>query len=132
MDIERTIVTAMARAMFVDNWADQEEEEGRCYPGQELMDVAPETPEDYLLAAYRLAGHFEALNKMALVCLAFKAFVADGLATYEEDNLWEQISDDILQEFGHYLYMRARGHGVCWEDDHADCGIVYPHFEYYP
>lgn len=128
----KTIVEAMARAMFVSTWADQEEEEGRCYPGQELMDVAPATPEDAIYEAYRLVGHFEALNNIGIGALFVQAMVADGHMRAENwsyEDLHE-AEEEYAYDFGHYLAMRAIGSGVAWEDSHTACGIIYPHFEY--
>lgn len=127
-DVYAIMVNSMARTLFVDQWANEEEEQGRCYSGQNLMDVAPETPSEYRDEALRLVGHMEAANGMAFVCLAYKAFVADGLTTYEDDDGWDKVTDDVLEEFGHYVAMASLGHGVCWEDDRADAGIEYPHF----
>jgi len=128
-----SIVNAMARAMFVCAWADEEEEKGISHGGEELMDVAPETPEDAIHQAWRLVGHFEVLNKTNMASLFVRAMIADGKLT-KEDWTYEELdaaSERWASDFGHYLAMRALGHGVAWEDDHANCGIVYPHFEYY-
>jgi hypothetical protein len=123
------IIDGMARAMFVCAWSDEEEQAGRSYPGEELLDVAPETPPEAVCEAWRLAGHFEALNRGSLWVLLNRALRADGETSEEaQDNADEQADD-----FGHYLAMRAMGHGVCWEDDHVDFCCVYPEwFEYMP
>jgi hypothetical protein len=116
------IIEGMARAMFVDAWGDREEEQDRHYPGQDLMDVAPETPEYAVHQAWRLCGMFEQLNGMAMICLLAAAMRADGA----DDKRF--LDDDVGREFGHYMAMEARGHGVSWFDDHEKFQIEFPLF----
>lgn len=124
------IIEGIARAMHVSAWADQEEEKGRTYPGEELMDVAPKTPRKAKDQAWRLVGMFEALNDLNMPAIFIRACVADKLTTYEAES-WEDMYIEHGETFGHYLAMRALGTGVGWEDNHAESGIVYPHFEYW-
>jgi len=42
---------------------------GRTYPGEDLMDVAPETSDEATLHAAYVIGHIEAANKMPLAAL---------------------------------------------------------------
>jgi hypothetical protein len=127
-----SVVNAMARAMFVSAWADKEEEEGRSHGGEELMDVAPETPEDAIHQAWRLCGQFEALNKSTIAAMFVHALRIDvKLCSNWGEEAFERAEERWASDFGHYLAMRALGHGVAWEDDHRDPGFTYPHFEYY-
>lgn len=129
--MKKLVEDGMARALHVNAWADKEEEKGRSHGGEELMDVAPKTPRGAKDAAYRLAGRFEALNKLDIYALFYKAMLADGKIgedyTGEE---FRELWDKYAREFGHYLTMRAIGSGVAWEDNHRKAGIVYPHFGY--
>jgi len=120
------IAAAMARAMFVSAWADEQEERGRRFPPQtELMDVAPRTPMAALHRAYNLIGRFESQNHMPMVSLLYAAAKADGIDPYAGD-----LSSNYVRDFGHYLAMEAIGHGVSWFDDHAKFKLDVPHFEY--
>jgi len=126
----KTIIKAMARAMFVSAWTNREEELGRSHGGEELMDVAPRAPKRALYEAYRLAGRFEAMNNLCIPALFVKAMIADGIMSKDWNSAdMECAEEKYAREFGHYLAMRALGEGVAWEDDHAKCGIIYPHFD---
>jgi hypothetical protein len=127
--ITETIIVAMARTLFVSAWSSREEEAKRTYPGHELMDVAPKTPPEVVLEAYRLAGHIEAANGMALICLFCKAYNADHPGCHEE--AWLSADDDYLRSYGHYLAMGCLGEGASWEDDHIEYGVKLPHWEYH-
>jgi hypothetical protein len=114
------IINGMARILFVLEWSDREDEQGRHYPGQALEHVAPETPREAFDAAHNLAGRFEQLNGMALVRLLRQAADADG----------RKPDDRYADDFGHYITMQALGHGVSWFDDHARFPIRFPRFEF--
>jgi len=113
------IVEAMARAMFVTAWADREEEKGRSHGGHDLMDVAPKTSKDALIAARALG----------------KAVVADnhaGSLTELYERALSVGGKGDARVFGHYLAMEAMGHGVSWYDNgNPEFGLKLPHFEYY-
>jgi hypothetical protein len=117
-DREDIIVEAMARAMFVSSWADYEEEHGRYYPGQELMDIAPDTPQDAIDEAVKLYDEIEEIND-----IDFNDFIPPG---FSDD--WDR---ELADEFGHYLAMEALGHGVSWMDDYEHHGLKIPNIEYY-
>ena len=126
-----SVINAMARAIFVCAWADEEEENGNAHSGEELMDAAPETPEDAIHQAWRLAGQFEALNHSTIPAMFVHALRVDSkLASDWEGDDFEEVEKRWASDFGHYLAMRALGHGVAWEDDHRDPGFTYPNFEY--
>ena len=127
---ENEIVTGMARALFVSAWADRQEDRGKTYPGQELMDVAPRTPRYVYEQALRLMGRIEQANGMGVLILAIMAAKADGYASLDD------VPDNYVSNFGHYLAMQALGHGVGWFDSHAEFTIdgrelAVPHFEFY-
>jgi len=107
--VNQSIKDAMARALWVTAWADYEEEAGRTYPGQELMDVAPETPPDAHKAAEMLWSKIKAANR--------------------NKEITTPAGGDP-EEFGFYLAMEALGHGVAWTDDHEPHSYKIPHFEY--
>lgn len=120
------IAEAMARAMFVSAWADEQESKGpRFAPGTDVMDVAPATPSRVLYRAHNLIGRFELKNKMPMVSLLYQAAKADGIDPYAVT-----LEDQYVRKFGHYLAMEAIGHGVSWFDDHAKFKIEFPYFEY--
>jgi hypothetical protein len=115
------IFESAARALFVNAWADREEEEGRTYPGQELMEVAPETPDDARLAAASLFKSTELVNKKQIENLYFRALKLSGK---EDNEHWRDL-------FGHYLAMEALGHGVGLGDEFRDHGVEVPDVTYY-
>jgi len=79
------IVTAMARALFVSVWADNEEENGRTYSGSDLMDVAPVTPDDARDLALTLYGKIEQASRMNMWALLAAARRADGNTADDAD-----------------------------------------------
>lgn len=145
--LEETVVIAMARAFFVSAWADEQEENGRNYPGQDLMDVAPETPEYALRFAYKFLGMIEQANDNNIYSLVEQAAAADGyqkddilqftrenrLDTYKNATLRaiEATQGKFVSDFGHYLAMQGLGHGVSWFDDHGRFEIEIPLVEFH-
>lgn len=113
-----------AAAFFVSAWGDKEEEAGRSYPGKDLMDVAPDTPDYVMKEAYRFIGALENANKRHIASIFHKAIEADVAEGKDVKN------KDYPDLFGHYLAMEAMGHGVSWWDDHAKFEIVVPHVEF--
>lgn len=145
--LEETVVIAMARAFFVCAWADNEEENGRNYPGQDLMDVVPETPDKALRFAYKFLGRIEQANDSSIYALVEQAAVADGyqqddivqftrenrLDTYKNATLRaiEATGGKFVSDFGHYLAMQGLGQGVSWFDDHGRFEIEVPLVEFH-
>lgn len=117
---DHEIYEAMARAMFVDDWARRQEENGRQFPPRtELMDVAPRTSEDALNAARALAAAIIKDNNVKTLSDLYRKAIAAG-------------GKGDSGKFGHYLAMEAMGHGVSWYDDgNPRFGMKLPHFEYY-
>lgn len=115
------IVESMARTLFVTSWADQEEEAGRTYPGQDLMDVAPPTTPHARSAAIDLAASIEKMNGMSLDALYQQAEHAEG----------EHTRIATPEDFGYSLAMMSLGHGVSWFDNHPEFPLKTPDIEYY-
>ncbi len=153
-DLKREVIEAAARALFVSAWSDAcmcgndwescrlEEvdpnvEHGSNDPGHgcELMVIAPDTPQDALLAGAAFIGALEQANGTCIEALAARATQAD----IDAGNL-EQGDEVDPSDFGHYLAMQGLGHGVAWTDSHAEFSVyaiggdkplVLPHVEYH-
>lgn len=112
------IVDGAARALFVSLWADLVEEAAEATGerllgfGVELMDVAPETPQEAKVAAESLISTIESTN-----AVDFTTFVPPGT---------EEVFEAFTGDFGHYLAMEALGSGVGWSDDHEEHGLELP------
>lgn len=134
------ILDGMARAVFVQWYAGEMEEEDPCIPpgmardkagpGEDWMDVAPETPKEAFVWARRFAVRLAeenglgcALPLAGVVPLLRKAAEADGQA-------WPPPAE-YAEEFGQDLAMQSVGHGVSWFDDHADFEIEIPGTDFY-
>lgn len=145
--LEETVALAMARAFFVSAWADNEEENGRNYPGKDLMEVAPETPEFVVRFAYKFLGRIEQANDTNIYALVEQAAVADRypkddilqftrenrLASYQNatTRAISATNGKYVSDFGHYLAMEGLGHGVSWFDDHGRFEIEIPLVEFH-
>lgn len=138
---EKTMVAAMARAMFVSAWADRQEERGRTYPGQDLMDVAPKTPRYAYERALMLAGKLGNLHNIANLAAYSDLLESRGLKieAFKPRPTWPGIDEDIestltdeyLSGLGHYLAMQSLGQGVSWFDNHAEFLVNIPNFEFH-
>lgn len=109
--------------------------------GHDWMDLAPQTPEAATTLAVKLCSEVEKLSEMTLEDGFTVALVAD-LARNEEARevmsvrpvKFDQdatcpavdLADKLANTFGHYLVMEALGHGVAWEDDHAEMPLKMP------
>jgi hypothetical protein len=113
-------VDAAARALWVASWADAAEDAGESLSG-ELMDQAPDTPDEAVQAAHDLAREIESANKMPLAQLWYASAMMPG----------KHYDEPTVRLFGHYLAMESLGHGVAWTDDHPNIGMVLPHFEFH-
>lgn len=121
------ILEGMARAAFVTHWADEREEEGESFSGQDIMDVAPrKNSEESVEWANNLAPRIEKANGKSLDELYALASAAN-----EEGGGGRTTQD--AETFGHYLAMQAMGHGVAWDDDIAGGHdlIKIPYSEFY-
>lgn len=121
----QAFVDAVARAYFVDQWARSQEDKGRSFSGQDIMNVAPRTPRRFIGEAWRVVGHFECAARMSIHCIIAKVHRTEyGAASGFGD-------DDFASKLGHYMAMQAMGHGVSWADDHKDLWFKVPHCEVY-
>ena len=121
------IIDSMARTLHVLHWAEEEEEQGNFYPGEDLMEIAPETPEEALYQAWRLCGMIESMNGASLERILVFAAEADGFHTLDPEF---EYPEGYARELGYCLAMRALGHGVAWEDNHPPIILSFPTREY--
>lgn len=119
-DYDRDIFEGMARAMYVSDWANRQEEKGISLRG-ELMDQAPATSPDARAAAKVLTQDFLKANKVKSLTDLYAMALNAGASGRKSD----------AGTFGHYLAMQAMGHGVSWFDDHPEFPLAVPSFEYY-
>lgn len=120
-DYYETVRDAAARAFWVSAWADWMEEND-ALPRGDLMDAAPETPDD----AVELAGLF--LSRLVA------ANDVEGIDELLDDAAHADrayVDLDFATEFGHNVAMMAMGHGVGWFDDHAEFDLHVPDVEVY-
>jgi hypothetical protein len=115
------IIDAMARTLYVTDWADREDEKGHHYPGQDLFDVAPRTSQAAYRAARKLARTIEELNQASIVDLCDFAADAPG----------KHYKKPTPEDFGYGITMQSLGHGVSWFDDHPEFPLKLPHVEYH-
>jgi hypothetical protein len=93
------VAEGYARALWVTAWADDEERQGRTYPGQELSAVAPPTP-------------------TGLVTYARAYGLPSFAALLPEINRLGLTEASEAHALGWYLGMEALGHGVAYSDSH--------------
>ena len=144
MTIREIILASMARTLWVAAYADEVEE--RAAEGDEAADsamarngadwmvIAPETPDEARTMAAKLCVEVEQLNGRTLEDGFTVALVADLLgrvpsrarSIHRESPV--DAADRLADTFGHYLAMQALGHGVSWEDDHAEMPLKLPYF----
>ena len=114
------ILLGMARGVWADYWANEQEEAGESFSGQDIYEAAPDAPEWAEKWARKLASSILRLN-------------GDSL-----DSLYKKARDvgfpKDRETFGFYLGMQAVGHGVAWDDDVPaghDLKILVPSYEFY-
>lgn len=107
------LAKAAARILFVSAWADYEERMGRNYPGCELTDEAPETPQATVYLAYELLGGVAVANCASVWSLIEQAKKADRAAGSQIDD-----ADAYAERFAECMAFMAMGSGVSWFDDH--------------
>jgi hypothetical protein len=148
--VDRAIIEAAARTLFIDAWAHREEERTEDFnqgnrarpgyrfgPGENIDDAAPAmTPPGARQAAHLWAGRMMAANggrplsyflRVARAADAVKATPSIGRSW---DPLYGGNEDRYIEMFGHYLIMQAMGHGVGWFDDHEEFPIEIVDAEY--
>jgi len=120
------------RLMFADAWGTRESELGRRYPGENLYDIAPDTPDEAILEGARLCGYYEAANGLPIHELFERACIAE----YGSREAWEaaeEAGDGDLPDFEHFsndLAFMALGAGVSWFDDRKKFDLARVGFEY--
>lgn len=114
------IFESAARTLFVSAWADNEEREGRGYPGQDLMDVAPPTTEEARTAIAELFKSIETMNRKPVEDLYRQALI----------NSRKDDTDHWRDRFGHDLALQAIGSGVGLSDDFEKHGVKVPYIEF--
>lgn len=116
--IEKEIIEGMARAFYVDAWAQREEEAGRTkgWAGQNLYDLAPKTSRAAMQTAAKAAAHVEAINGIGLDALYTRAVMMPGSHDRNADPF----------AFGSDLGMQMLGDGVSWFDDHPKFELYLP------
>lgn len=119
---DKEILAGIPTGVWADYWATQQEERGRSFSGQDIMDVAPKVPKWAKDWATNLAAGIVSVNGKTLEQL----YQMVKEAGYPHDR----------EHFGYHLGMQAAGHGVSWSDDvrfdklkHNAIGI--PHREFY-
>lgn len=122
-DIERKIITSLARTLFCLAWADYQEQVLERGLQGEITDQAPETPQYVIEHAHYVGGMIHADNGKSLFRLVREALNAEG-----KDR--ELIPDDYAHEFGSDLAMMVTGQGVSWFDDHAKFPLKVPRIEW--
>lgn len=97
--------------MWADAWATEEEEQGRTYPGENILDVMPAAPEEAIMEASMTIGYIEGSARETIDAVwerAEAAAIADG---HEDDPKMNP------EGFGSCLYYEHVGAGVSWNDD---------------
>jgi hypothetical protein len=113
------ILYGIAKGPWALHWAEQQEEQGRTFPGEDLYEICPPPPSDAVRWAEDVAAQLVKMNDVKTLEDLMMIAVENGFAKDEED-------------FGAYLGCEAAGHGVTWHDD-LDCGsiIKIPDREFY-
>lgn len=98
------ILAGIPRGVWTLLWADEQEEKGRSFSGQELTSIAPPTPPWAKKWGKKIADDIVRLNGGKSL-----AELYDFIVGYDYPNDKEQ--------FGLSLGLQAVGHGVSWADD---------------
>lgn len=118
---------AAGRILFATEWADVMEEEGRGdeLSGQNVRDIAPETPDDYLEAGRFLIGLVEGENRATMKELYDRALAAHFP---DPSDRAQALVSPILgpTRFAECLALEATGTGVAWSDDATPFEIEIP------
>jgi hypothetical protein len=97
------IIRGITKGPWADLWANQQEEEGSSFSGQNIYDLAPEPPRWAKTWGKKVASIIERINGSTLTDL-YKSAVVVG---YPHD----------AEQFGVHLGMNLIGHGIKWTDD---------------
>lgn len=102
-------------------WANQEEENGRSFSGQDVYELAPDPKSDAVAWAEDIAAQLKRLNGSPSLDALYDLARQAGF-------------DKSPEAFGMYLGCQTAGHGISWCDDlDADAGrlIAVPSREFY-
>lgn len=119
-DMSDEILDGFSRATFVCEWADAYESTGKSLAGTDLFDVAPDTPNEYIVWAETTIKTIENQLGFSLSVAFARACLVPAVHTWER-----QFDSDDAESFGHYLAMQYLGHGVAWSDSHPDLPFEY-------
>lgn len=101
--LDSLILQGMARGPFASWWATNMEDQGRSFSGQDIMEVAPNTPRWAHAWAKKLGKSIASLNGATL------------------SELYASAQDvgyrNNAETFGTHLGMEAIGSGIAWTDD---------------
>lgn len=122
-EIRKTVIAGIARAAFVTEWANRQEERGRTFSGKDLYQVAPRTDKHARDWAEGVVERIESLNRKSIVELLYAAAIADGRAG--------SVPEDYVFSFGSDIGHQVMGAGVSWFDDHEQFPLRLPYEEYY-
>jgi hypothetical protein len=104
-NMKKILRESIARTLWVTAWADYTEEnepaKTKGWAGQDLLKIAPKTPQ----CGYEAARLF--LEKMG----------QEGLSDLLTFCAEEDLEEEQITSLGHYLVMEGLGSGVTWEDD---------------
>lgn len=135
MSNRKEIIDAMARAAYVQAWANWAEENGESLRG-ELMDQAPSTPAAAKKWAQNLARLMEKFNGAKIEKLYARAALSADAASWRgghgsNHTMALRRRQATPDNFGYCIAMESLGHGVGWGDDHPDHGYLVPMSEFY-
>ena len=112
------ILYGMARGPWADRWANEQEEKGSSFSGQNIYDLCPEPPKWARLWARNLAADIANANEGLGLEALFLAARHEGF-------------DKTREDFGFYLGCQASGMGIRWDDDlSTDLKISVPYREF--
>lgn len=113
------ILAGIPSGVWASMWADEQEEKGRSFSGQNIMDHSPPVPAWAKKWAKKIADEIVSMNGLSLEAL----YEMVKAAKYPYDK----------EHFGYHLGMQSAGHGVSWSDDcdlHHNA-IKTPYHEFY-
>jgi len=117
---DREILLGLGKGNWALYWADQEEEKGRSFSGQDLYEICPNQPPWAKKWSRNIADQIVRLNKTSLADLYKKACEAGF--------------DGSKESFGSDLGLQVAGHGIAWDDNISgvtDLKIELPYAEFY-
>lgn len=100
---DKEILAGIPAGVWADLWATEQEELGRSFSGQDIVEAAPKPPAWARKWAKELADGIVLLNRKSL------------------EDLYEMVENAGFsrgrEDFGLLLGMQAVGHGISWSDD---------------